>query len=118
MSEIKTIVVKKDLLCADMAIHAEMKFEVICAVPGLPFGGIFRLKYCPRFVPEEPGVILLEWNSLAEVIQGMRQEKMTAEEFVSRMANKIYEVVEPVYLNAAIDVTSSFHLPVTIEVTL
>lgn len=91
------------------SIHIGLPFEVICPVPKKPYGGTVNIHYTPG-----PQGGLLEWNSLAKYVEGLRSEEYMAEEFASALLAEIVQAASPSRAIVEVVVESAFHLPVTV----
>lgn len=89
-------------------IEFTVEFQAICSVPKKPYGGKVHIKY----IPAEDR--LIEWNSFQEWVRTLRDETFLAEELVCRILQEAYSLAEPEWVQARMEITSEFHLPVTI----
>ena len=88
-------------------------FEIVCSIPMKPFGGTITVTYRPDLKQQE--IKLIEWNSLAYWFEHSRSISLTAEQLGNVLLSNIIKKIDPSYIHIAINVTSKFHLPATIE---
>ncbi len=114
---IKTVVVPSEDVCSVMSIGIDLKFEAICPVPGKPYGGTIEVSYKPMIEIEEE-TKLIEWNSLQDWIESLRDTEHTAEGMANLVAQRVHDAVNPEWVKVTLRVESAFHLPVMVVAEL
>lgn len=110
------IILNVEGILQGIRITFTIPFEVICAVPGLPFSGHLTISYIP--VCDSDGMYkLIEWDSLNEWVRSLRKQTMMAEEVFTYIYSTIQSGLgENDSLKMLMRVESPYHLPTTLEV--
>lgn len=97
----------------------QMEFLSICPVPETPkpFGGVITIDYTPSQEWLTGVHRLVDWDSLQEWIKSLKSEVRCAESVAHDVFSKFIEEVDPNSASLRMDISSSFHLPVSIELT-
>jgi NADPH-dependent 7-cyano-7-deazaguanine reductase QueF len=101
------------------AISFEVPFQVICPIPEQSYGGTIRISYVPaeQTIPNEDGsraskqYTLVEWNSVAEWIEGLRKDEFMAEKLAQKVLDILRNLIHPRHMSIEVIIDSSFHLP-------
>lgn len=97
-----------------MNVKIEFPFEARCPLstpPGMPYGGTITANVNLDW----PHAI--EWNALSEWFAAHRTMNLSAEEVALLAAAIIRRACNPTGIVIRLQVTSKFHLPVTIEIS-
>lgn len=112
---IKTVTIPSEEACGITSIGIDLEFEATCPVPGKPYGGTIEVSYKPMI---ERDTKLIEWNSLQAWIESMRDLEITAEGMATLVARRVYDAVNPEWVEVTLWVKSAFHLPVMVVAEL
>jgi len=84
-----------------------VEFMAICPVSDNPYSGTMEIKYTPN---EK----LLEWDSFATWVKGLRKETILAEELAEYVIDTLGTILVPLHIQIKLCIRSAFHLPVEI----
>lgn len=101
-------------------VRIEIPFSVVCPIPDQTYGGTVTVEYHPGLEKDSLGnrqVRLLEWDSFAEWVRGMRKQTLTAECLTKLVTDALHTRLRPRWLSVSARATSAFHLPVTVTCT-
>lgn len=85
-----------------------LPFQAICTLTDKPFGGQVVIEYTPK-------TKALEYVDAERYLEGLTQNKVTAEELTDKVFNEVEKSISPQYLKVMVDVNhSEAHQPVQV----